>query len=396
MYIYRVRSLSFVLQDAEVAVSERDLSPEEETGLKTICDGCQNILSELERTLDKYTELESQQTSIGRKIKRAWKRLSLEPEDIRNLRSRVNENISLLNAFTLRQTRDDTTKLRRCLEDQEQQAILDWLAPVDYFPQQHDFFKQKQAGTGQWLLNSTEFRSWVETEKQTLFCPGIPGAGKTILTSVVIEELSTRFQNDSGIIVAYIYCNFKRQNEQTLDNLLSSVLKQLAQGRSSLPDSVKSLYNRCKSEKTRPSVDKISKVLQSVAAEYSRVFILVDALDECRVNDSCRPKLLTEVSNLQAKCGVNFFATSRFIPDITERFKRDLRLEIRATKQDVQRYVEGHIDELPRFVRRDPDLQQEISAQIVEAIDGMYVAFFQYRMPLMLLGFYLHDFISIP
>jgi hypothetical protein len=38
--------------------------------------------------------------------------------------------------------------------------------------------------------------------------------------------------------------------------------------------------------------------------------------------------------------------------------------------------VKGHIDELPRFVRRDPDLQQEISAEIVEAIDGMYVAFY--------------------
>jgi len=193
VYIYRVRSLSFVLQDAEVAVSERDLSPEEETGLKTICDGYQSILSELERTLDKYTELESQQTNIGCKVKRAWKRLSLEPEDIRNLRSRVNENISLLNAFTLRQARDDTAKLRRYLEDQEQQATLNWLAPFDYVPQQHDFLKQRQAGTGQWLLESTEFRSWVETKKQTLFCPGILGAGNTILILIIIKELSTRF-----------------------------------------------------------------------------------------------------------------------------------------------------------------------------------------------------------
>lgn len=98
VYIRRVRSLSFVLQDAEVAVSERDPSPEEKTGLQTIRNGCQNILSELESALNKYTELESQQTGIGRKAKRAWKRLSLEPEDIRNLRSRVKGNISLLNA----------------------------------------------------------------------------------------------------------------------------------------------------------------------------------------------------------------------------------------------------------------------------------------------------------
>ncbi len=338
--------------------------------MKSILDGCQNILSELECTLNKYTELGLPQTSIGRKVKRAWKRLSLEPEDIRNLQSRVNDNINLLNAFTLRRTSDDTAKLVRYQEDQEQQAILDWLTPVDYAPQQNDFLKQRQAGTGRWLLDSAEFKSWVKTKKQTLFCPGIPGAGKTILTSIAVEELSTRFEDNSSIIVTYIYCNFKRKKEQMLEDLLASVLKQLAQGRSSLPQCVRSLHDRCKSKKSRPLIDDISTALHTVAAEYSRVFILVDALDEC----SCRAKLLSEISELQNKYGVNIFTTSRFIPDITQRFERDLQLEIRANEQDVQRYVKGHFDELPRFVRCNPDLQQEISSKIVKAIDGMHVA----------------------
>ena len=366
--------------------------------MKSILEGCQNILSELERTLYKYTELESQQTSIGRRVKRVWKRLSLEPADIRNLRSRVNDNITLLNAFTLGRTRDKTTKLLRYQEDQEEQAILNWLTPVDYAPQQNDFFKQRQAGTGQWLLDSEIFKRWVETKKQTLFCPGIPGAGKTILTSIVVDELCTRFCGDnSSIAVAYIYCNFKRQNEQTLEDILTSILKQLAQGRS-LPQSVKSLHDQCKSKQTRPSIDDISTVLRLVAAEYSRVFILIDALDECRADDSCQANLLSKISDLQTKCGVNFFATSRFIPHITEIFERDLILEIRANKEDVQRYLEEHIDELPRFVRRDPDLQQEISSAIVKTIDGMYEASdnILLKVLLILLGFYLPNSILLP
>ncbi|OCK74144.1 hypothetical protein K432DRAFT_430203, partial [Lepidopterella palustris CBS 459.81] len=367
-----VRSLSFVLHDAEVAASERDLSPEEETGLQTIRDGCQNILSELESTLNKYTELESQQTGIGPKVKKTWKRLSLEPDDIRNLRSRVNENISLLNAFTLRRAKDDTTKLVRYQEDQEQQAILEWLTPADYAPQQNDFLKQRQAGTGQWLLDSAEFKSWVETKKQTLFCPGIPGAGKTILTSVVVEELSIRSHSDNSIGVAYIYCNFKRQNEQTLEHLLASVLKQLVQARSTLPESVKSLYNRYKSKKTQPSVDDISTVLQSVAAEYSRVFIVIDALDECRAQ-GCRTQMLSKLSDLQTKCGTNLFATSRFIPEIIEQFKQGSSLEIRANARDVWGYIDGRISDLPSFVRNRQDLQQEIKTEIVKAVDGMFL-----------------------
>lgn len=362
-----------------MAISQQELNAQEKANVKDVLDGCQHTLGRLEHTIDKYSELGSQQTSISGKLKRAWKRLSIEPEDIRELRSSINVNINLLTALTVRLTRDNTGKLLRYQEDKEQQAILDWLTPANYANQQNDFLKQRQTGTGQWLLDSAEFKSWIETTKQTLFCPGIPGAGKTILTSIVVEELSTRFQDDSSIIVAYIYCNFKRQDEQTLEDLLASVLKQLAQGRSSLPQSVKSLHDRCKSKKTGPSIDDISTVLQSVAAEYSQVFILVDALDECRVDNSCRANLLSEIAGLQTKCGVKFFATSRFITDITERFEGDLRLEIRANEQDVLRYVKGHIHELPRFVQRDPDLQQEISSGIAKTIDGMCVASYNVR-----------------
>ncbi|PSN73797.1 hypothetical protein BS50DRAFT_597243 [Corynespora cassiicola Philippines] len=315
---------------------------------------------------NKYSKIGSQQTSIGSKLKRIWKRLSIEPEDIRELRSNINVNIALLTAFTGRLTRDNT-------EDKEQRAVLEWLTPTDFAPQQNDFLKQRQVGSGNWLLDSAEFKSWVETENQTLFCPGIPGAGKTILTSIVVEELFTRFQAKSSHAVAYIYCSFKRQTEQTLEDLLASVLKQLAQATSSLPQSIRSLHDRCRSKKTRASIDDISLVLQSMAAEFSRVFILVDALDECQVNDGCRAKLLSQLSQLQNKSGANLFVTSRFIPDIMERFERDLRLEIRANEHDVQRYIEGHVDELPRFVRRDPDLQREISSGIVKAIDGMFL-----------------------
>jgi hypothetical protein len=255
-----VRSLYIVLQDAEIAISELGLGPKETASLKTILDGCQKVLSDLNRTLDKYKYLSSWQAGIGGRMKRAWKRLTFEPEDIRDLRSRIGVNVNLLIALTGRLTRDDTIKTRdntiklvQYQTDHEQRAILDWLSPIDYASQQVDFLSRRQAGTGQWLLDSAEFKKWVETAKQTLFCPGIPGAGKTILTSVIIEELSVRAQKDPSIVVVYLYCNFRRQDEQRPEDLLASLLKQLAQNyqSGSLPESVKSLYDRHKSKRSR-------------------------------------------------------------------------------------------------------------------------------------------------
>ena len=114
------------------------------------------------------------------------------------------------------------------------------------------------------------------------------------------------------------------------------------------------------------------RILQPVAAIYSIVFIIVDALDECQVSDGCRARFLSEIFNLQAKCGAKLFVTSRFIPEITEKFKGSLSLEICASDIDVQRYLDGRMSELPLFVLKSPGLQDEIKTMISKAIHGMY------------------------
>jgi Cdc6-like AAA superfamily ATPase len=137
---------------------------------------------------------------------------------------------AILGGVTVIQT--DVTEIRSGIEQhhnsKNRDIILDWITAIDCDPQQSDFINRRQAGTGQWLLDSAEFQAWMEANKQTVFCPGIPGAGKTILTSIVIDELFTRFGNDENVCIAYIYCNFWRHDEQTAGDLLASLLKQLA------------------------------------------------------------------------------------------------------------------------------------------------------------------------
>ena len=182
---------------------------------------------------------------------------------------------------------DRLLDFRDNLEDLEQrQVILDWLTPIDYAPQQSDFIKRRQTGTGQWLLDSTEFQAWLKTDK-TLFCPGIPGAGKTFMTATVVSYLCTTFHEDPNVGIAYLYCDFKRNHEQGLNELLLSLLKQLTQGHALIPDAVKLLHDRHKISRTQPSLDDISRTLHSVTAHYSKTFIVVDALDECQESDSC-------------------------------------------------------------------------------------------------------------
>ncbi|SPO07532.1 uncharacterized protein DNG_10226 [Cephalotrichum gorgonifer] len=257
---------------------------------------------------------------------------------------------------------------------EERLAFLSWLSRLtseNHATRHNDVLSLRQPGTGRWLLECTKFKTWLENEKETLFCPGIPGAGKTILTSIVIEELLDRFRNDSSIGVAFIYCEFRRQDEQTPGNLFASLLRQLAQDHSNLPDSLKSLYERHRCHQTQPKYEEVITTLYSMARLYSRVFIVIDALDEHRVTSGHRDNFLSEIMKFQAECGVNLFVTSRHIPGIIGVFETSMTLEIQASERDVRLFLDDNISHLPSFVHRSPDLQEEVKTAIVNTVDGM-------------------------
>ncbi|KAF2187469.1 hypothetical protein K469DRAFT_685938 [Zopfia rhizophila CBS 207.26] len=240
---------------------------------------------------------------------------------------------------------NDIQELRKQNINTDQQAILNWLNPIDYASQQSDFLSRRQEGTGQWLLESAEFQGWLNNRKQSLFCPGIPGAGKTILTSIVIEKLYNHFQDDGNVSIAHLYCNFRRKNEQDTLDLLANMLKQLTQSLSTVPESLKSLYDNLSSKMARPSFEDISKAVFSVVALQNRACVLVDALDECQPTAGNALKLLTFLFNLQ----------------------------IRASDEDLRRYLQGHMSQLPRLVQTKQGLQEQIVAEITKFVDGMYV-----------------------
>lgn len=251
-----------------------------------------------------------------------------------------------------------------------QQAILDWLTPSNYSSQQRDYFSTRHPETASWLLESKEFE-WVSNRGQTLLCRGMPGAGKTIMTSVIIDHLIHRFRNDPRVGIAYIYCNFKDTERQDCHDLLSSLTKQLAQSCSSFPTSLETLYNTHQKHKTMRSTQETIELLHILSSCYERVFIVIEALDECGRN--ARLAFLPEVFRLQQRCQINIFATTRDIPEIlqSEELRKSILVEIRASEEDVLRYVSGRIARMQSFVRSNLDLQNEIKAIIASKVNGM-------------------------
>jgi hypothetical protein len=259
-------------------------------------------------------------------------------------------------------------RLQQCQEDQE---LLSWLNAADYASDLSDTLNRRQEGTGQWFLDSPKYQAWLQCSRKTLLCPGIAGAGKTVLTSVVINHLQSQFRDDERVGIAYIFCKFQKQHEQKTKDILKSLMKQLAQGRSAMPPDLALLYAKHKSNNTRPSFCDITTTLRSLAASYSKVFIVIDALDECQSSNSERAKLLSEMEILRSQCGANIFATSRPIPEVVNRFSECSSLEISAPKEDIETFLAEHMKRLSSFDEWSQKLQDEIMTVISDAVSGM-------------------------
>ncbi|KAL6705251.1 hypothetical protein ACN47E_007211 [Coniothyrium glycines] len=284
---------------------------------------------------------------------------------ISSVRHDQKELITNMSALTMKQ------ETRAALDERDE--VSHWLSRFDYASQQSNAFSRRQVDTGQWFLNSDAYTSWLGGSKQTLFCPGIPGAGKSVMTSIVLDNLWQKHQGNNDIGIAFVYLDYSRSQEQTLEVVLATILKQLVSRRPTLSQSIRAFYEWHDKGQRRPSVVDITNALRQEALVFSRVFIVVDALDECSTEDSCRAALLAELFTIRDTCRVNLLATSRWLPEITDHFDKDDILEVQASQADVRKYLDSQIPRLPKFIVRNISLQEEIRSKIVECVDGMFL-----------------------
>ena len=87
-----VLSLHAVLREVDESITGYNLTHTQEAGLKTVGNGCHNVLTDLETLVNKYE-------SLGTQSKRTWDRMGWGFQGVADLRSRLTSNTVLLTAF---------------------------------------------------------------------------------------------------------------------------------------------------------------------------------------------------------------------------------------------------------------------------------------------------------
>ena len=263
-------------------------------------------------------------------------------------------------------------------QDEKLGKICSWLSAPDPSTNYHKAHKQRQAETGLWLLNSACFTQWKASAASRPWLYGIPGCGKTILSSTVIEHLVQHCHGDASMVTAYFYFDFNDTHKQDPELMLRSLLCQLLQRSATIPKSVDALFSACENGHRQPSLYALLELAPQVMQQFTHAYIVLDALDEC----TQRQELMDVLEMVAAweLDNVHLLMTSRKernIESSLESYIKDqdtICLERDVVDSDIQRYVRQRLSNDKTLAKwnKDPDIREEIEVALMHGARGMF------------------------
>ncbi len=283
-----------------------------------------------------------------------------------------------LSAYQMRMLGQQSLKLDNMQIQSERAAVLAWYKTSD--PEQNHRVSRSrhEPDTSRWIFDAEEFTSWDRNPGESLWLHGIPGAGKTILCSTIIDHVSQVRAGDQGVKVTYFYFDFSDGDKQSVSDMLKAVIYQLIVDEDELPDSAATLHAKCHGL-TEPGLDELLGVIFAEVSRSSRTFLLIDALDECPRHE--RTVFFSHILGHPLPENLSLLITSRKEHDIEAALlpavTHSISIQSSKVDADVRIHVKKSIERDPRLSKWKPSIRDEILAAIVLRSNGMYVGYFR-------------------
>lgn len=260
---------------------------------------------------------------------------------------------------------------------EKHKEIRRWLSAPDPSPNYNNALKSRYSNTGDWLLKSNHYLKWLSKSDSPLWLYGIPGCGKTILSSTILQSTISYCQSRTDSVVLYFYFDFNDGEKQSHEKMIRSLIIQIASQRASTSQTLESLYSSCAHGKRQPTYDALQDTLHRMMKGLADTYIVVDALDECLK----RHELLASMEEFASwkDANLHILITSRREEDIEgwmESIMTDqerIHIQSRLVDNDIRAYVHDRLrtDRSLRRWQQQPKIQQEIEDTLMEKADGM-------------------------
>ncbi|KAF8856188.1 hypothetical protein BDZ45DRAFT_482027 [Acephala macrosclerotiorum] len=177
---------------------------------------------------------------------------------------------------------------------QKRDHLRSLLSPINCCEKQRKILKMRQHGTGDWLFLDQNYQLWQNSNDNSILSIfGIPGCGKTVLSSCLIQKISEDANDDANrrTFLTYHYCDYK--DSRSLDPMIiaGSLINGLLDG-VEITDALSSrIVHAYQDGKVIPSEEDVFQILDLVLENRldTTVHVAVDGVDEMLERD--RPVL---------------------------------------------------------------------------------------------------------
>lgn len=256
-------------------------------------------------------------------------------------------------------------------------TIYEWLAAPDVSLKHHEACKKRAQSTGGWFVASQQYTEWRAEPNAFIWLRGIPGCGKTILSSTIIDNLHQDCKRNHGHTLAYFYHDFKSADSYH-GKMLRSLVAQLSQQNPKSFTLLEDLYKSSDEGFRQPTDKALLTVLGEMILNSPTTYIVLDALDECKSRSDLLRAI--ETINVWQHDGLHTLVTSRQERDIGEMLEplaqesSIINLQTSVVNEDIRTYVRSRLllDGPFKKWQKRPEVLEEIETRLLKGADGMY------------------------
>ena len=253
--------------------------------------------------------------------------------------------------------------------------IRRWLSAPDPSSNYNRALKDRYVTTGDWFLKSKAYQDWLSKTYSLLWLHGIPGCGKTVLSSTIIQNTFEYCECQTNSVVLYFYFDFNCFQKQQHGQMVRSLVSQLLSYDHTVPSKLGELYSSCMSGERQPSLENLLATLHQMMTAFGQVYVVLDALDECEDISEA----LTTIEKFRSWKDVRYsiLVMSRLEKDIEDSFMSSsgaaetVRLQSALVDADIRRYI-GERLRTDRRLKRWHKEQLEIENALMRQANGMY------------------------
>ncbi|KAK6337077.1 hypothetical protein TWF718_009863 [Orbilia javanica] len=321
----------------------------------------------------------------------AGEQITVILEELQEFRSSNDRVLSILQDLKakLDQLQKGTDEKKREVREQilkKREIVQTKLRIQNYDEDYHIKLKKRAApSSGNWIFEDPTFKAWLygNTEMDSiLYINGIPGSGKTILVSTIVDYVLRWGRANKGVVL-FFYCRDHGGKEtcNTKSDMFRALLMQLASQNDTL---LEYISHKCVDLAGSGSISEpfLEEILKDCFNNLENIRIIFDALDESEQPDEIDTypiiTWLKEAVLLTGPCGprARFLVSGQrngVIDSVLSGYP-DIDLDkVETHRDDIKAYISSKIPEISSRFKLGMKEKEDVVKRVTDGSKGMFL-----------------------